>query len=587
MLYIQQKAFITKILTYLCLYKSIGDSIVLDIIWIIVLVVFAIWWFVIADLDKAGILAKYNITTMGPLIMVRTFRGQKLLDWIAKPRWFWKSMINVGIPIILLIMILMGILTFGMALIMIINLSNVPAPSAVNAPQNILAIPGVNQFIPLVWGWVALIIAMVVHEFGHAILAKVDNIKVKSLGLLLIPVPIGAFAEIDEEELFGTKSEGGTSDVLGPMDTKAAGAGKRKASSMAFIRILSAGVLINLIVAILAFALLFGPVMGSIAATDSGVYAYGVTTGSIADNAGLKENTRLTTIDGQSITDANMLNAYIRANPNKDLALAGVYDGKPVQYTLHNGDSNGAYVILVTNTSGMPGAAAGITTNMRIVAINGTSIATQAAFMDYMNTTVPGQMITVTAMDGAAKKDYPITLAADPTGVQHKGFIGVTTSDNSLGFLAYQFDAQAYLDGLNSMPSSIGGWFRIIMMPVLEFTQVDQGYNVFHGPYASQFHVTGWLAPLGSGTIYNLVDCLFWIAWLNFNISICNCLPIIPFDGGHILREVMRVITSRFVKNEETVEKISKAVVSAFSITLFASIIFMFVAPYITQWFLR
>ena len=48
---------------------------------------------------------------------------------------------------------------------------------------------------------------------------------------MLMPIPIGAFAEIDEEELFGTKSEGETSDIIGPMETKADG--RRKAKGLA------------------------------------------------------------------------------------------------------------------------------------------------------------------------------------------------------------------------------------------------------------------------------------------------------------------------------------------------------------------
>src|SRR5208337_3228371 len=137
-------------------------------------------------------------------------------------------------------------------------------------------------FIPFWWGWLALVVGMGVHEFSHAIMAKAEGIKVKSLGLLLIPPPIGAFAEIDEEELFGTKSEDVKSDIIGPLDTKAPGEGKRKSSTMQFVRIISAGVIANFIVFAVAFALLFGPVLGSIAATSNNVYIFDVAPGSLA-----------------------------------------------------------------------------------------------------------------------------------------------------------------------------------------------------------------------------------------------------------------------------------------------------------------
>ena len=86
-------------------------------------------------------------------------------------------------------------------------------------------------------------------------MSKVEDIKVNSLGVMLMPIPIGAFAEIDEEELFGTKSENKTSDIIGPMETKAAVVpGKRKASPRQFVNILSGGVIANFLVAIVAFA---------------------------------------------------------------------------------------------------------------------------------------------------------------------------------------------------------------------------------------------------------------------------------------------------------------------------------------------
>ncbi|MBS3059964.1 MAG: site-2 protease family protein [DPANN group archaeon] len=63
-------------------------------------------------------------------------------------------------------------------------------------------IPGSPLFVPLVPGVIALIILMVVHEFSHGILARVEKIHVKSLGILSLGIfPIGAFTEPDEAQL--------------------------------------------------------------------------------------------------------------------------------------------------------------------------------------------------------------------------------------------------------------------------------------------------------------------------------------------------------------------------------------------------
>ena len=74
-------------------------------------------------------------------------------------------------------------------------------------PEVALVIPGINPILPLEFiGYIilALVVAMVVHEFSHGILTFAGKLKVKSLGILYCIVPIGAFCEPDDEELKNT-----------------------------------------------------------------------------------------------------------------------------------------------------------------------------------------------------------------------------------------------------------------------------------------------------------------------------------------------------------------------------------------------
>ena len=68
-----------------------------------------------------------------------------------------------------------------------------------------IGLPGLNPVIPLWYGILALVIAMVVHEFSHGILSRVADVKVKALGLLMFIFPVGAFVEPDEEEMKNMK----------------------------------------------------------------------------------------------------------------------------------------------------------------------------------------------------------------------------------------------------------------------------------------------------------------------------------------------------------------------------------------------
>ncbi len=62
-------------------------------------------------------------------------------------------------------------------------------------------IPNVPIVLPL-HAWLSFVIILVVHEGMHGILARKNNYKVKSAGLLLFGfLPIGAFVEPDEQEI--------------------------------------------------------------------------------------------------------------------------------------------------------------------------------------------------------------------------------------------------------------------------------------------------------------------------------------------------------------------------------------------------
>ena len=49
----------------------------------LMLYLFLIYWFIVVALDKKGILERYNITAVGPVLMIRTKRGERLLERLS------------------------------------------------------------------------------------------------------------------------------------------------------------------------------------------------------------------------------------------------------------------------------------------------------------------------------------------------------------------------------------------------------------------------------------------------------------------------------------------------------------------------
>jgi membrane-associated protease RseP (regulator of RpoE activity) len=67
-------------------------------------------------------------------------------------------------------------------------------------------LPGINPYLPLSV-WLAVIVAVVIHEAAHGIVARSLGLRIKSAGvLLLLFLPIGAFVEVDDRQLKEVRS---------------------------------------------------------------------------------------------------------------------------------------------------------------------------------------------------------------------------------------------------------------------------------------------------------------------------------------------------------------------------------------------
>ena len=59
-------------------------------------------------------------------------------------------------------------------------------------PQSHLLIPGLNPYLPWTYGWIALVVTIIIHEAGHGIVARVHNIKIESTGSCPIQTALNA-----------------------------------------------------------------------------------------------------------------------------------------------------------------------------------------------------------------------------------------------------------------------------------------------------------------------------------------------------------------------------------------------------------
>ena len=144
-----------------------------------------------------------NFDLRFPLVIIKTSRGQRLLEKLSKFRFIsvlsWISLFLM--PIFSLLAISILILTASLYL----SFPEVREIARETGPQGALLIPGINPYLPIIYGWIAIFIGIVIHELSHGVIARAVDIPVRSSGgMLFLFLPIGAFVEVDDTKLDST-----------------------------------------------------------------------------------------------------------------------------------------------------------------------------------------------------------------------------------------------------------------------------------------------------------------------------------------------------------------------------------------------
>lgn len=541
------------------------------------LYVFLIYWFIVSVLNRRGILQRYNVTAYGPILMIRTTRGQKLLEILsqgARRKTFWRTYADIGTIMVFIAMTFMFVLVLlGAYATFMVQ----PEPTDLNAPRNLLLIPGLNEFIPLC-AWLGFVVALVVHELSHAVLSTVEKIKVKSMGLLVALIPIGAFAEPDSEQLFGEKENGERAVKDREPEQEPEQEKKKKvATARERTRILSAGVTSNFVVALIAFALFFSLLFAIQPVSDKALFVHDVVAGSTAEKAGLESGMFITRVDGSKVTNGSV-EAMNKAIEERKGINFGVLNkrGKETEIMVEGGyESEGVRVVKLME--GFPADNAGIEAGMSIVKMDDVDISGYADFQDFMNDTAPGQQVEVRTKE----KNFLLELGISEDN--DKGLLGVFLAQNNpLGMCVGEFPTKGYLEYLRGIPSSLTslsttGWLWFTMLPFLPF---PAGFNSFNPLLSHLYEPAAAVSFLGPGVFF-IADALFWTGWINFWVGLFNCLPAIPLDGGYVFREMLNPVLRIGIKDEKKKERISKAITATIALFVASAIAFTLVGPYL------
>jgi membrane-associated protease RseP (regulator of RpoE activity) len=389
--------------------------------WILVILFFIVAYAFIAFYIHQKKLWKDHIVFYGPILAIRS-RRVGFFDRFAGFHRSLRVYGTIGAVIVILVSAAMVVMLFYS---LYLNLVTRQEPTAVNDIRNLFAIPGVNQFIPFtVAVWFAFVLTLAVHEFGHAFLARVENLKVRFIGILWCIIPVGAFVEPDEAEF-------------------------EKLQGLPKIRMLGAGITNNIVAGLTCFFLLI-----------------------------------------------LFLNLVV---PLPTPLINSVYKDYPA-------------------------ARAGIVPDSVITSINGVSVTTQTDVATILNTTRPGDSVVIVTEKDGIKSSHTLALSSWPQNMSPKqsGFMGVT-----------YYDASGIKQIFGVFASPLG-FLAMLAIPI--YIILDPvGWGQFLILVNDSADAIAWSVPFPG--YWFVIQLLFWCAWFNLMVGLCNALPIVPFDGGYIFKE--------------------------------------------------
>jgi membrane-associated protease RseP (regulator of RpoE activity) len=397
------------------------------------------WILPIIVLVTAYILAAYYIhknqlwpeyiTFYGPFMAIKTEKVS-FFDRSIQYSTFLRAYGTLGVAMVVIVSALMTIMLFFSVQHILVQR---PALTAANELKNVLAIPGVNDFIPFTFAvWFGLIATMVVHEFGHAILCRIEGIRVKSMGVLLAVIPIGAFVEPDEED-------------------------QEKTRGLPKMRMFGAGITNNILLGLACFALV--------------VFLLGF------------------------------------AVPVSTPFISSVYADSP------------AHV-------------AGVTPFSVIKEVNGIPVASRNEVSALLNTSKPGDSVTLLVDNKGIPSTHTLTLAAWPKqfGDHANGFMGVTYYEAPVVKEQFEFFKEPV------------GLIILLAIPIYTITEPDT-FSRFSLLIIDSAEAVAWQVPFPQ--YWTVIQILFWCGWFNLVVGTFNALPLVPLDGGYILREGVDRIMDR------------------------------------------
>lgn len=411
-----------------------------------------------------------------------------------------------------------------------------------------------------------LSVIIIVHEFGHFIVAKANGVTVLEFALGFGPKLV-SFKKGETEYSIKILPFGGSCMMLGDefvedlpqaKDDEQEGKEEREKeleskydadrsfsnkSVWSRIAIIAAGPLFNFLLALILAIILIG-VQGYDPCTVDKVYE-----NSPAQSAGLMEGDKILKINNDNISFAKEYSFYRYYHAQDTMNITYEREGKKYKtvltpeytktqsYKIGIIISNDCVVDSVTDDS--PAKEAGMKDNDIIRSVDGVKVENSTQFTEYL-TQAQGKTVEL----GVERDGQNITLNVTPAYVEVESYY---TGLISMGNYVKASPAETVVNAFKE----VGYWIEVVVESLGMMFTGQVGINDLSGPVGTVSVMSSVVEESKSGGFISVLMSLFYLAiMISANLGVMNLLPLPALDGGRLVFFVLEVLRGKPVKKE-------------------------------------
>jgi membrane-associated protease RseP (regulator of RpoE activity) len=469
-----------------------------------------------------GLWKRIGARLYGPVLLFRTKRGTDIISRLARRRRVWRPLTTAGAAVAVVAMAFMLLFLIWVTFTSP-NLLGEEAPSESVGP----GLPTESLAWTLFFGGMGMAVAVFIHELGHGVSAATYGLKLDSVGILLVVIPVGAFVEPNDADM-----------------------AKAKPSTSA--KIYAAGIMANLLVAAVCMALLVLAVAPSANVVEDGALVTGVTADSPGETLGVSLWSEIVEVGDETIVDVASLRDFRFDEP-----------GSPISVTIRYGDERRSVLLpqglVITEVLEGPAGNARLEPGMILQRLDGRAIHSTTELRSVVENASHEEPVPMTVLVPGQDPVLGDWFVEDHT----IGFVNLTTKwlwyythynylnkeeYKDISFIGIEVapfgltvvEAEHLTDLYANPYSGSGGSGRVLDSTVRFVSLPIIGYSPLIPPATDLYEPSGLASVLPDGAFWTLVNVLYWIFWGNVILAFANALPLLPMDGGYLFRDVMR-----------------------------------------------